>query len=140
MKKFTENLVTCKGIKTYNYVSNTNVTKYIKMGFTSLGSTYSMSFYLIYQAHLMKWEYLGALVYYPSVTNPLYNTNPTWTCSIITTHVCKAGDGSIITQTSAVTANVHYYVFKFIFETNSGLHPKAFYISGFVVWRILQCT
>jgi hypothetical protein len=33
-----------------------------------------------------------------------------------------------------------YQVFMFVFETNCVLHPKAFYISGFVVWRILKCT
>ena len=37
-------------------------------------------------------------MYYPGVTNPLYNTIPTWKCSTITTHVCRAGDGSMITD------------------------------------------
>jgi hypothetical protein len=110
-----------------------------KTGFTSLGSTYSISFYLIYTAHLIKWKYIGALVYYPGVTNPLYNTIPTWKCSIIATHVPKAGDGSMTAHTFAMTADVHWLC-MFVRETNSVLHTKALYISGFVVWRILECT
>jgi hypothetical protein len=68
MEKFTANFGTYKGYNTYDHVSNavhTRVTRHtimyqiqtspnIKTGFTSLESTYSISFYLINKAYLMK--------------------------------------------------------------------------------------
>jgi hypothetical protein len=109
----------------------------IKTGFMSLGSTYAISFYLIYKAYVMKWKYLGALVYYPGITNPLYNTIHTWKCSIITTHVCRADDGSMLTYFCDRRRTFTKYLRSYLKQIVCCILRHSFYIFGFVVWRIL---